>query len=236
MNRAMAAVNRPSPTIPNSLSTFNHWLWACLTTPPSTRKRSWVKTKVPAPVPLSRWDRDCSRASRQRGGRPVLREMSRPAPSPLSVLSVPEMKVCTRSLTQVEPPRLSRKRHEPPPMPATNTSSTAAPAATRSQRGHGTARCTSTITACAPAATSSAARDQRSRVWPWRVRKASSEVALKRQHSRHGPRDGHQARETGETRRGEAEVQDQRQDEHDQAAARQGEEEREAERHGGGLV
>src|SRR5665647_1877638 len=63
-----------------------------------------------------------------------------------------------------------------------------------------------------------------------------AEVAQTPQHSRHGPRDGHQARETGETRRGEAEVQDQRQDEHDQAAARQGEEEREAERHRGGLV
>src|SRR5665647_1523888 len=63
-----------------------------------------------------------------------------------------------------------------------------------------------------------------------------AEVAQTPQHSRHGSRDGHQARETGETRRGEAEVQDQRQDEHDQAAARQGEEEREAERHRGGLV
>src|SRR5665647_87039 len=51
MNRAMAAANRPSPTVPSSLSTLNHWLWACLTTPPPSRKRSWVKTKVPAPVP-----------------------------------------------------------------------------------------------------------------------------------------------------------------------------------------
>ena len=78
----MAAAKSPSPTTPSSLSTLNHWLCACLTTPPPSRKRSCVNTKVRAPVPSAPAERDCSTASFHSGGRPVFIEIRRVVPSP----------------------------------------------------------------------------------------------------------------------------------------------------------
>ena len=219
-----------SPTTPSSLSTLNHWLCACLTTPP-VHAEAVVRERERAGAGAGRPGRSAT------GARPLARARCRPGvqrdqPRPAPLPPPPASESVDQRVQPVLDPgdaavrsgrsarsRRPRPRRRPRARPRRRRRSTSAASAPRREPAP--------PTSCTPAATSSAAIAQRRSTPPCRVRSASSVVSVNsvsRPRSRQSVRatghdHGRQRHEARQARGREGEVEHERDDERDPAAA-----------------